>query len=62
VSNLENIFIKRIQRVILNYPGKSREDHIEVVEYESERDFSRKDRQLIAKLRESHGRCNKLNG
>ncbi len=54
MSDLDKTFIRRIQGVILNYPGKPSEGHIEVVEFESERDFNRKDRRLIAELRESH--------
>lgn len=57
VSDLDNTFIERIREVILNYPGKSREDHIEVVELESDLDLNKKDRQLIAELREAHENC-----
>ena len=57
VSDSDNTFYERIRGVILNYPGKSRDGHIEVVEFESELDLNKKDRQLIAELREAHENC-----
>lgn len=57
VSDSDNTFIERIQGIILKYPGRPREDCIEVVEFESELDLNKKDRQLIAELREAHENC-----
>ena len=57
MSDSDNTFFKRIREVILSHPGKSREGHIEVVEFDNERDFNKKDRQMIVELRESHEKC-----